>query len=51
MKILRLSFKNLNSLAGEFSLDFTAKEYSQNGIFLITGDTGAGKSTILDAIS
>ncbi len=50
MKILKLHFKNLNSLVGEWTIDFTAAEYSEQGIFAITGPTGAGKSTILDAI-
>ena len=51
MKIQKLRFKNLNSLAGEWQIDFTHPEYINNGIFAITGATGAGKSTILDAIS
>ena len=50
MKILELRFKNLNSLYGEWAIDFTSPEYVSNGIFAITGPTGAGKSTILDAI-
>lgn len=50
MKILKISFSNLNSLKGKFSIDFTNKNYVDNGIFAITGPTGAGKSTILDAI-
>ncbi len=50
MKILELRFKNLNSLYGEWSIDFTSPEYMANGIFAIIGPTGAGKSTILDAI-
>ena len=50
MKILELRFKNLNSLSGEWSIDFMAPEYVSDGIFAITGSTGAGKSTILDAI-
>ncbi len=50
MKILNLRFKNLNSLVGEWSIDFTTPEYVGDGIFAITGPTGAGKSTILDAI-
>ncbi len=50
MKILNLRFKNLNSLYGEWSIDFTAEEYTDSTIFAITGTTGAGKSTILDAI-
>lgn len=50
MKIRKLRFKNLNSLVGEWSCDFTHPEYLDHGIFAITGPTGAGKSTILDAI-
>jgi exonuclease SbcC len=50
MKILELRFKNLNSLYGEWVIDFTDPEYISNGIFALTGPTGAGKSTILDAI-
>ncbi len=50
MKILELRFKNLNSLQGEWKIDFTDPEYINNGIFALTGPTGAGKSTILDAI-
>ena len=50
MKIIQLRFKNLNSLAGEWSIDFTATDYVDDGIFAISGPTGAGKSTILDAI-
>lgn len=50
MKILELRFKNLNSLYGEWVIDFTDPEYVTNGIFALTGTTGAGKSTILDAI-
>ena len=50
MKILSLRFKNLNSLYGEWMIDFTSPEYISTGIFAITGPTGAGKSTILDAV-
>ncbi len=50
MKILELRFKNLNSLYGEWCIDFTDPEYISNGIFALTGPTGAGKSTILDAV-
>ena len=50
MKIIELRFKNLNSLYGEWFLDFSDPEYVSNGIFALTGPTGAGKSTILDAI-
>jgi exonuclease SbcC len=50
VKILELRFKNLNSLYGEWLIDFTEPEYVSDGIFALTGPTGAGKSTILDAI-
>ncbi|MFV0372438.1 MAG: AAA family ATPase [Azonexus sp.] len=50
MKILRLRLKNLNSLKGEWRIDFTQPPFIDNGLFAITGPTGAGKSTLLDAI-
>ncbi|RUM37525.1 MAG: chromosome segregation protein SMC, partial [Desulfobulbus sp.] len=50
MKIESLRLKNLNSLYGEWSIDFTVPEFTANGIFAITGPTGAGKSTLLDGI-
>ena len=50
MKILRLQFKNLNALKGEWKVDFTKSPFIDNGLFAITGPTGAGKTTILDAI-
>lgn len=50
MKIRRLRLKNLNSLKGEFEIDFTKPPFSDNALFAITGPTGAGKSTLLDAI-
>lgn len=50
MRILKLRFKNLNSLEGEWSIDFTHSAYLSSGIFAITGPTGSGKTTILDAI-
>jgi len=50
MKIEQLRFKNLNSLVGEWAIDFAHPAYDAAGIFAITGPTGAGKSTLLDAI-
>lgn len=51
MKILNLKFKNINSLIGENQIDFTNPIFTNEGLFAITGKTGAGKSSILDAIS
>ena len=42
--------ENLNSLRGEFCIDFRQPPFAGNGLFAITGPTGAGKSTLLDAI-
>ena len=50
MKILKLRLKNLNSLKGDWQIDFTAAPFADSGLFAITGPTGAGKSTLLDAI-
>lgn len=50
MKILQVRFKNLNSLAGEWEVDLTHPAFASDGIFAITGPTGAGKTTILDAV-
>ncbi|MFT5728629.1 MAG: exonuclease SbcC [Desulforhopalus sp.] len=51
MKIQTVRFKNLNSLSGEWLIDFTNPHFTTSGIFAIVGTTGAGKTTILDAIS
>ena len=50
MKILALRFENLNSLKGNFFIDFQNPAF-QDGLFAITGSTGSGKSTILDSIT
>jgi DNA repair protein SbcC/Rad50 len=50
MRILSLRLKNINSLQGEWKIDFTTDPFASNGLFAITGPTGAGKTTLLDAI-
>lgn len=50
MRILKIHFANLNSLYGEWEIDLSTPAYVNDGIFAITGPTGSGKSTILDAI-
>lgn len=50
MRIQTIRLENLNSLHGEWILDLTDPAYLADGIFALTGPTGAGKSTILDAI-
>lgn len=48
MRPLTLIMSAFGSYAGEEMVDFTKLE---GGVFLITGDTGAGKTTIFDAIT
>lgn len=50
MRILSLYVQNVNSIRGEWNIDFRHADYAANGLFAITGPTGAGKSTLLDAI-
>jgi exonuclease SbcC len=51
MKILSVTIKNINSLRLAKTIDFTEPPLANTGLFAITGDTGAGKTTILDAIT
>ncbi|NEU13612.1 AAA family ATPase [Methylobacterium sp. BTF04] len=50
MRILAIRGENLASLAAPFAVDLAAGPIGATGIFAITGETGAGKSTILDAL-
>jgi len=48
MKPINLTMSAFGSYSGVERIDFTG---IQNGCFLITGDTGAGKTTIFDAVT
>ena len=50
MKILRISLRNIASLAGTHTVDFTREPLRSAGLFSISGPTGAGKSSLLDAL-
>ncbi len=50
MKIEKIVLNNLTSIEGEQTIDFTQEPLRSAGLFAITGNTGSGKSTILDAI-
>lgn len=49
MKLLKLNIRNIASIA-EAEIDFTKDSFATESIFLIYGETGSGKTTILDAI-
>lgn len=50
MRILAVRGHNLTSLAGTFAVNLNDGPLRRAGLFAITGPTGAGKSTILDAL-
>ena len=51
MKILKIRLRNINSLKAEWMIDLTDHRYDESGIFAITGPTGSGKTSILDALT
>lgn len=53
MKILKIELQNINSLKCDtpIIIDFELAQFQDVGLYAITGSTGAGKTTILDAIT
>ncbi len=52
MRIIELEFENINSYEGKVRIDFSDAAFRRNNNqFVISGETAAGKSTVLDAIS
>ena len=48
MRPIKLTMSAFGSYSGMETIDFTK---IQGGLFLVTGDTGAGKTTIFDAVT
>ena len=50
MRILRITLRNIASIAGTHTVDFTTGPLLRTGLYVICGATGSGKSTLLDAL-
>jgi exonuclease SbcC len=50
MRILKISGENIASHSERFEIDLASEPLRSSGLFAITGDTGSGKSSILDAM-
>ena len=50
MKLLQIEIENIASVKS-FQLDFTQEPIASSRVFLICGEMGTGKTTLLDSIS
>lgn len=52
MRIIKVEIENINSLRDKWTIDFSDESYARSSNqFVICGETGSGKTTILDAIT
>ena len=45
MKIKKVEFSNINSLAGEWTIDFESPDFANSGMFCISGPTGSDEAS------